>query len=394
MSDIDYLFMHNLEEKLLRNAPTKPCFYARFIDDIFMIFDQGEEKLKEFINYMNTGHDTIKFTAEYSRKKISFLDVTVKVDRHTNRLYTELFTKETDTQNYLHYSSAHPKHCKRGVPKGEFLRIRRNCTKLEDFDIHSEKRVKDYQERGYPLDALREAQREAREIDRNTLLQPKKRDQTPKNQVPLVLTFNPANPNLKHILEKHWHLLRLCRNPENLPEKPLIAYRRNKNLADKLVRAKCNRPTNENNHRRNYHEHPCLRPWRCNLCQKPNTENKIKSSVTGREYRGPKYTCNTRNVVYLITCKKCGIQYVGESHRTFKDRMKEHYGYARRKEMDKATGLHYNLPGHNMDDMHMQVIYVVTRKPIKNDPFRVKKEIEWMERLRTLKPLGLNERGK
>ena len=62
--------------------------------------------------------------------------------------------------------------------------------------------------------------------------------------------------------------------------------------------------------------------------------------------------------------------------------------------MDKATGLHYNLPGHKMDDMHMQVIYVVTRKPIKNDPFRVKKEIEWMERLRTLKPLGLNERGK
>ena len=37
----------------------------------------GEAKLKEFINHINSSHDTIKFTSEHSRDSISFLDVQV-----------------------------------------------------------------------------------------------------------------------------------------------------------------------------------------------------------------------------------------------------------------------------------------------------------------------------
>ena len=212
-------------------------------------------------------------------------------------------------------------------------------------------------------------------------------------KVPLVVTYNPANPKLKEILEKHWNILRLSRNRDRLPDKPLIAYRRNKNLTDHLVRAECKNPDEQP--KRKFHEHPCKTPWRCQLCPKPNTENTVHSTVTGRSYKGPtNYTCNTRNVVYLITCKKCGIQYVGESHRSYKIRMNEHLGYVRNKYLDQATGLHYNTANHNIDDMQMQVIYIVKRKPIKKDPFRIQKEIEWMDKLRTLKPQGLNEKGK
>ncbi len=43
-------------------------------DDIVIIWDQGEEKLKVFIKYMNEAHPTIKFTTAYSRGKVTFLD--------------------------------------------------------------------------------------------------------------------------------------------------------------------------------------------------------------------------------------------------------------------------------------------------------------------------------
>ena len=39
------------------------------------IWEHGEESLEKFINKLNSFHPTIKFTAEYSKETINFLDV-------------------------------------------------------------------------------------------------------------------------------------------------------------------------------------------------------------------------------------------------------------------------------------------------------------------------------
>ncbi len=140
--------------------------------------------------------------------------------------------------------------------------------------------------------------------------------------------------------------------------------------------------------------HPCKTPWNCRFCPKKDKPSKFRSSVTGRLYKNPPYTCNTRNVIYLITCNLCKKQYVGESYRTFKERMMEHEGYVKRKLYSEATGLHYNTCGHRLGHMNYEVIYCLWKKPIRNDPVRIKSEIRWMEQLKTFKPNGLNERGK
>ena len=131
------IYMGYLEKKLLANAPHKPDLYLRFTDDIFCIFTTGEQSVEEFVEYMNNAHNSIKFTAEMSKDSLPFLDTRVTVDHTNNSVYTELYTKDTDTQNYLSYDSCHPRHCKSGGPYGEFLRIRRNCHKIEDYDKHS-----------------------------------------------------------------------------------------------------------------------------------------------------------------------------------------------------------------------------------------------------------------
>ena len=41
----------------------------------FFIWEHREESLEKFINKLNTFHPTVKFTAEYSKETISFLDV-------------------------------------------------------------------------------------------------------------------------------------------------------------------------------------------------------------------------------------------------------------------------------------------------------------------------------
>ena len=67
-------------------------------------------KRKELINEINSFHPTIKFTADWSKEKVSFLDVDVTLNNGV--LSTELFVKPTETHQFLDPTSCHPYHCK------------------------------------------------------------------------------------------------------------------------------------------------------------------------------------------------------------------------------------------------------------------------------------------
>ena len=58
--------------------------------------------------------------------------------------------------------------------------------------------------------------------------------------------------------------------------------------------------------------------------------------------------------VYLLTCKLCGQQYVGESHRKLRERVKEHHAQARNRMKGTPWGEHLQ--------QHPEVI--VGKKPI------------------------------
>ena len=120
------LFMDELEQNILEGSVHKPHVWWRYIDDIFLIWEHGEESLKEFLDYLNSCHPTIKFTANYSPKSVEFLDV--KVIRHGDSLVTDLFVKPTDTHQYLHASSSHVYHSKRSIPYSQALRLNRICS--------------------------------------------------------------------------------------------------------------------------------------------------------------------------------------------------------------------------------------------------------------------------
>ena len=108
------LFMAELEEAILKEADFKPYLWWRYIDDIFFLWEHGEEKLRSFINDINENHSTIKFTAEWSKTSINFLDVTVSIAEGI--IETDLYVKPTDSHQYLLSSSCHPLYCKKGIP--------------------------------------------------------------------------------------------------------------------------------------------------------------------------------------------------------------------------------------------------------------------------------------
>ena len=93
------LFMDKLERKLLSEARVQPNIWFRYIDDIFVVWTEGEEKLRGFLNFINAAHDTIKFTWTWSKMQINFLDI--QVINSNGKIEKDLYIKPTDTHQYL-----------------------------------------------------------------------------------------------------------------------------------------------------------------------------------------------------------------------------------------------------------------------------------------------------
>ena len=111
-------FMNDFEEKHVYTYRIQPHTWKRYIDDVFCIWTEGPEELDNFVDYLNSCHDSIKFTTEDSKESINFLDTTVRIVQQ--QLTTDLYTKDTDTHNYLRYDSAHHPSCKKCYPAANF----------------------------------------------------------------------------------------------------------------------------------------------------------------------------------------------------------------------------------------------------------------------------------
>ena len=101
------LFMGKLENKILEKAPDRKCpsFYRRFIDDVFGIWLYGEDSLLKFFEHANNCHPDIRFTYAFG-KSVPYLDSSISIGGQ--HISTDLFTKPTDTHQYLLPSSDHP----------------------------------------------------------------------------------------------------------------------------------------------------------------------------------------------------------------------------------------------------------------------------------------------
>ncbi|XP_075128445.1 olfactory receptor 11L1-like [Leptodactylus fuscus] len=130
---------------------------------------------------------TISFLT-ISFRTISFLDIEITLSE-TGELSTTLFRKETATNALLRYDSHHPQPLKKGIPKGQFLRVRRNCSELAEFDRQSEILMRRFLDRGYPRQVLETAYRHARDTPRDSLLTPKPNKEKD-NTIRLIGTFD------------------------------------------------------------------------------------------------------------------------------------------------------------------------------------------------------------
>ena len=349
------LFMGDLEQKLLAQSPLKPLVWWRYIDDIFMIWPHGEEKLNEFVNLLNSSHETIKFTHEVSPSKINFLDVTVLL--HNNNITTDLHVKSIDTHQYLLSSSCHPNHIKKSIPYSLALRIRRICSTDDNFKQRTNELLEFLCQRGHKRDYVKTQINKAFNVPRkNTLYYQHKKSN---DRTVFVTTYNPSLPNFNNIIKKYYPILTAsdrCKNAFRDP--PLLAYRRPRNLRDTLVRAKVKTPKTS-------HSSPPkitrCNDGRCKTCKfiAHNTTSYTFHNTGQTRTIHQNLSCSSDNLVYMINCKRClktdttlPSQYIGQTGRTLRERFGEHRRGIQNN-IDESVPIHFNLPHHTLNDVEL-----------------------------------------
>ena len=200
-------------------------------------------------------------------------------------IHTTLYVKPTDRNNYLTFDSAHPYHCKKGLPYGQFLRIRRICTKEEDYCHHCVEKAALLRQKGYPQLLIDEAYVKARDKGRDELLKPADRSVS---QLPtktyMTTTYNPSFDGLRTQAKKTWDLLDRSSSTRHIHTMALqVGYRRPKDLHDLLVRSKLS-PILEDREPTERPDKKCTNR-KCRYCSLLNTEGHIVATVTSRKYR-------------------------------------------------------------------------------------------------------------
>ena len=389
------LFMGYFEEKHVYTYKVQPTLWVRFIDDIFLVWPHGMEELKSFITYLNLVHDTIKFTATMSFDKIPFLDTLVMID--DNIIHTDLYTKPTDANNFLHFDSAHPKHCKKGIPFGQFLRLRRICSRDEDFNRQVLIKAAHFRARGYPLNLIVEACQKAWRTGGPNAPDREERGKDGDLNI-LVTTFHPTFNNLFKIVRDNWEMLSRSNRTKPIHDNKLIfALRRPPNLRSQLVRARTDF------HPDPFSKHPSAVSGRtynicdnknCRYCPRINVGGKITSRMTKRTYSAKiNISCQSSNLVYCMSCKKCGTQYVGQTKRRIMDRFQDHFHKISRNIPASDIGKHFNSADHRgLDDVEIFVVDFIHCSPESEIARKLRHMIEknWIFRLRTQIPDGLN----
>lgn len=233
-------------------------FFGRYIDDIVVIWDGSPSQIDDFVAHCNTNDLGLSFTAVWNRDSLAFLDL--ELNHEGDHIFSRNYTKATAGNSYLHYDSCHHPLWKNNIPKGQFCRLRQNCTRTCDYVTQSTHLKNKFLEKGYPTSLIEQAYNQYLPGKKPKITKPPEEP-----EVRFITGFHSQHRKMEHILSKHWNTLK--QDPHlntSLHQRPKVTYRRAPTLKNKIAPSKLKCKTKDNS--------LCLIPlvgmYRCNkpLC--------------------------------------------------------------------------------------------------------------------------------
>ena len=314
----------------------KLSVWKRFRDDVFVLWERNTVSFSHFLDYLNTMDKTgkIKFTMEIAGDTdLGFLALKLTISE--GKIRVDFYAKPTNSFSYTTPNTCYPKSNLCNILRGITLRLRRIC----DDDKTFEKQII----RVPKLPNCSEVKTKTRSESRQ------KQAKQDRVSVPkFITTYNPASPNIHNIIQNNLSILHTDENMKKIfPSKSIKSlYRREKNLKKILSRSLfLAKPMNSENFIVSCKKHDTCKNYLL-------TDNKFKCKVTGRFYnvRG-NFSCNSSNVIYLISLKKCEDQYIGSAS-DFKARFRIHKSDIKSQKDRCGTPRHFNAKCCDVQNPH------------------------------------------
>ena len=119
------IYLHDYETVFLNSNKfkTKIILFKRYIDDIFIIYDNENNDIDEFINGFSTSYGKLKLEITKHNQRIDFLDITIIKNLINNKYEINLYSKPIGNTKLLNANSNHPAHIINNISKGHLVRI-------------------------------------------------------------------------------------------------------------------------------------------------------------------------------------------------------------------------------------------------------------------------------
>jgi hypothetical protein len=103
----------------------------------------------------------------------------------------------------------------------------------------------------------------------------------------------------------------------------------------------------------------------CRYCPLLNKSGKITCLITGLEHNCMKnISCRSSNLIYAITCTRCGKQYVGQTMLRLKDRFVHHFRDINISDQEKTVSKHFSQTIHDgIKDVSISVLEFIKKTP-------------------------------
>ena len=217
--------------EFLETQRDKLFWWIRYIDDVFLIWTHGQEKLKVFFKDLNKFNPNLKFTNDSSKKHVAFLNLKVKLKQ--GKIEKDLHIKSTSRHQYLHYTPSHMERSKRSIVFSQSLRVSRICSKGEDFRKHTTEMQSWFYKRGYPKGLV---ENEMGQVKFSGYTRRNKRE---KKGIPFVITYHAILKNIGRIINQNLHVLYMNKDLKSVfTPAPMISFSSLRKLSSYLVRAK------------------------------------------------------------------------------------------------------------------------------------------------------------
>ncbi|OCT83245.1 hypothetical protein XELAEV_18025782mg [Xenopus laevis] len=355
-------------------------------------------RICQFLKDINRNDLNLGFTSQFSPNQIEFLDVMLSIEDQA--INTSIFRKPCSGNTLRHASSCHPKKRIEGIPVGQFSRLRRNCSTSKDFGSQARDMQLRFLERGYKQRTIQKALQRAEGSNRENLLRTREKENKSQNwsdRVALTTRYSKQFFELSRIVKKFLpilygdeHFFRVLSQGINVI--PKRAHTLKDMLSPSHFKMEGQRRdlgplTSIGNYRCGSH--------RCITYRHMKVSKRFKSTVTGREFDIKGYiNCNTTYVIYLITCLKCQMQYVGCTTEKLKERAREHMGQIKNPRMAEKSNITKQFTACNGGDLEFFCIQGIVRVRLGErggDQLSLleRREVFWIFHLGTHLPLGL-----